>query len=168
MTGNKKYFIGLSNKPNEYILYYLMDNQMIYLSRYDNPDDAISALNKYSLIGTTDRLALEIFDQIAIFVENEINIRDFILSMFVTFKYADTVEFQHLIQILTVIDNNGDVSIYSNNKELVIYTALYNYMTSIQSTLNLRILYDPSSNVISSLISYIMGTFGYESTEGII
>jgi hypothetical protein len=178
MTGNKKYFIGLSNKLGEYTLYYHMNTEMIYLSRYDNPNDAIDVLNRYTLIGTSDIIAQTIYDRIILFVENDISMREFILSMFVIFKYADTIEFQQLIKILDYADehagddlivylNNTLISVHPGNKELSMYIAICNSLISISTTLNSHTLYDPTSNIVSDLISSIMDVFGYEIAENI-
>jgi hypothetical protein len=176
MNENKKYFIGLSDIPGEYILYYLMNDKMIYLSKYNNPEDAVNALNKYNLIGTSDKIGLELFNQISLFVEKDIQEHDFIMSLFVTFKYADTIGFQNLIQILNISDKINNFRDQLNdlvrwnppcNKELLMYISLYDLIASVSITLNMRTLYDPISKVVTNLIKQIMNIFDYNPTENI-
>jgi hypothetical protein len=177
MAGNKKYYLGLSDRPNEYRICYLLEGSMIYLRRYNDSVIAVSDLDRYNLIGTSDVIGSSILNQLVIYVYGDIDVRDFILSMFDIFKYSGTVELQQLIEILNLIDKDLDPYVYESyldhyseclypdNVELKIYVSIYKLLRSIESTLNIDTLYDPRVETISLFINNIMILFGYEAVE---
>lgn len=180
MSGNKKFFIGLSNKYNEYMLYYINEtkNTLIYIRRYDNGTDAINDLNKYSLIGTSDIVGSNILDQIQMYICNNIYIHDFIRAIFTIFKFNETPEFQELINIIDAIEKtNNDIvyksrldhlanCVYPDNSELKMYISMYYLAESIKfSLLGCNTLYDPESSMINLFINQIMTIFGYTPVE---
>lgn len=180
MTGNKKFVLGLSNKYNEYIIYYINrdeDSRLIYLRRYDDKNLAMDDLVRYSLIGTSDAIGNEVLVRMQLYINNEINTHEFIRSIFSIFKYNETPGFQECINLVDNIEVTENILIYKNQlyhlatciypeiKEIGMYLSLYNIAETIYSSFNPNTLYDPSNNLVSSLIDQIMSIFEYTPNE---
>lgn len=182
MLNKQKYFIGLSDKIGEYNLYYIYKHKKIFIAKYDNPQTIINDLNKYELLGTSDKLGQEIYHQLILYIDGILDIEEFIKSILVIFKFTDSIEFQRLLFILDLLKKNniietnplfrfrGNCDKLSEQYDLEIFTIFLNLYDLINVKYNRfkysgKYINNSHSDQIGNFISEVMYLVHYIPDE---
>lgn len=98
------YLLGPANSFGEYTLYLNetdgVNDKLIKICQYPNPQDAINALNKFNKVGSHNKINVQISTIIIQYITNDISIHDMLVAIISLFGYRDSTKLQSLMGIL--------------------------------------------------------------------
>lgn len=168
------YLLGPSDKFGEYTLYLNQSDgksdKLIKICRYNDPQIAITELNKFNRVGSHNQLNLQIYNIIASYIQKDISLNDMILGIISAFGYRDDQKMHYLIQLTMIYDASGafkdipkvfkkvlkDMGKYSKNHLIGIYLNLYDLMDSYKFFQTKEFQKDPEELDLSKVIRKVI------------
>jgi hypothetical protein len=115
----RMYLLGPADTYGEYSLYLNIKlrslNKLIEICKYNNPQQAIDALNLFNKVGSHNDTALQLYNILLRYIDREIGINDTIIGIISLFGYRDDIRLQELIG---TVHTYGDIN--SNDLELIL------------------------------------------------
>jgi hypothetical protein len=100
----RMYLLGSSNKLGEYQLYLNeateFSDRLVKICRYDDPQVAINALNKFNNVGSHHLLNLQVYTVISQYIVKDIPLHDMLVGVISLFGYRDDIRLQQLLQTM--------------------------------------------------------------------
>lgn len=170
----RMYLLGPANKFGEYTLYVNEtdghNDRLIQICRYNDPQLAISELNKFNKAGSHYQINLQVYSVISDYIVKNISLNDMLIGIIALFGYQNDTRLQDLIQILTSCNINTDNKIQSqillkeqvkvfktsNNHLFKYYSDLYDLVISYNYFQGKEFQKDPGELDLSKVIEKVL------------
>jgi hypothetical protein len=171
-TPKRMYLLGIS-KFGEYDIYVNetdgKHDKLIKVCRYDDPQLAITDLNRVNNVGSHHKINFQIYSVIADYISKDISLNDMIIGIISLFGYRDDTRLQSLIQSMISYDANisqtylpyplrKDIKMFKNNKNHLFkfYSDLYDLVLSYNYFLSKEFQKDPEELDLSKVIEKVV------------